>query len=434
MYYFIGIKGSGMSALAQIMHELGYEVSGSDVSEHFFTQVGLEKMGIPFYEYNKDNIKEGMIIIKGESIKDDNEELIKAKELGLKIYAYVEMVGELTKKYNTITIAGCHGKTTTTSMISHIFNNLKGCNYLIGDGTGFANKENKYFALEACEYKRHFLNYSKDIAIITNIDLDHVDYYKDIDDVIDAYQSYISDAKKCVIACGDDPYTSRLVSDKIKYYGLDEKYDIYATNINYSEKGTSFDCFIEGNLYGHFDIPVYGEHLLLDTLAVISAAYYEGLSAEDVNREFNTFKGAQRRFSQENVNGSIVIDDYAHHPNEVKALLEAINQKYSDKKVIGIFQPHTFSRTKEFMNDFIEIFKNLYKIYILDIHEAREKQEDFPDVTSDRIIEKLENGYHMDFDDCTKVVEDGDFVYVIMSPNDLTIIKNKIIEKLKESK
>lgn len=432
MYFFIGIKGSGMSALAQIMKKLGYEVSGSDVEKHFFTQDGLEKLSIPFYPYNKDNIKEGMIIIKGESIKDDNEELVKAKEMNLKIYSYVEMVGELTKKHHTITIAGCHGKTTTTSMISHIFNNLIGCNYLIGDGTGFADNKNEYFALEACEYKRHFLNYEKDIAIITNIDLDHVDYYKDIDDVIDAYQSYINNAKKIVIACGDDPYTSRLKSDKIKYYGLNDIYDIYAANIEYNENGTSFDVIIDNEIYGHFDIPIFGKHLLLDAIAVITAAYYTDLNAEDVNNEFKTFKGANRRFSETFVNNNIVIDDYAHHPNEVKALIEAINQKYPNKKIIGIFQPHTYSRTKEFTNDFINIFKDLYKIYILKIHEAREKQEDFPDITSENIISKLDNGYPIKKEEAANIVEDGEFIYVIMSPNDLTVMKDAIINKLKE--
>ena len=431
MYFFIGIKGSGMSSLAQIMDELGYEVSGSDVATRFFTQVGLEKRGIPFYEFNKDNIKEGMIIVRGASIKDDHEELVKAKELNLQIYTYVDMVGELTKMHHTITIAGCHGKTTTTSMLSHIFDNLIGCNYLIGDGTGYAKKENKYFALEACEYQRHFLSYEKDIAIITNIDLDHVDYFKDIDDVIDAYQSYINNAKKHVIVCGDDPYTSRLVSDKIKYYGFSEEYDIYAKNINYHDKGTSFDVYIQGDLYGHFDIPVFGKHLLLDSIAVIAASYYENLDATDVNKEFQSFNGANRRFSQENVNGSIVIDDYAHHPNEVKALLEAINQKYPNKKIVGIFQPHTFSRTKEFMNDFIEIFKNIYKIYILDVHGSREKQEDFPEITSENIISKLPNACHLNKEDGSKVVENEELVYVIMSPNDLSDIKNEIIETLK---
>ena len=178
MYYFIGIKGTGMSALAVILKQLGNTVMGSDIDKHFFTEEELIKNNIPFYTYNEDNIKENYTIIKGASIKEDNAELIKAKELKLKIYEYNEMVGELTKDFKTICIAGCHGKTTTTNMMSLAFRN-QGINYLIGDGTGYADRDNAFFALESCEYQRHFLAYHPYYAVITNIDLDHVDYFKE---------------------------------------------------------------------------------------------------------------------------------------------------------------------------------------------------------------------------------------------------------------
>ena len=158
-YFFVGIKGAGMSALAQILKNLGYDVAGSDKSNHYFTEKALIEMEIPIYEFNKDNIKEDMIIIQGNSFNDEHEEIIRANELNLKIYSYQEMVSKLTGMFKTMTIAGCHGKTTTTAMLSHVFNGIKGCNYLIGDATGHASKENEYFALEACEYKRHFLSY-----------------------------------------------------------------------------------------------------------------------------------------------------------------------------------------------------------------------------------------------------------------------------------
>ena len=158
-YFLVGIKGTGMSALAQILDGLGYEVEGSDKPDHFFTEQALLDKGIKIYEFNKDNIKEDMVIIQGNAFKDTHEEIVRANELGLKIYSYQDMVGKLTRMFETITIAGCHGKTTTTAMLSHVLKNITGCNYLIGDGTGYANKDNKYFALEACEYKRHFLNY-----------------------------------------------------------------------------------------------------------------------------------------------------------------------------------------------------------------------------------------------------------------------------------
>ena len=434
MYHFVGIKGAGMSSLAQIMKKLGYDVQGSDIDKHFFTEQGLIENNIKFFPYSEDNIKENMKIVKGESIKDDNIEIVKAKELGLDIYSYVEMVGKLTKKFKTICIAGCHGKTTTTSMASLVLNNIKGANYLIGDGTGYANESNEFFILESCEYKRHFLEYSPYYAIITNIDLDHVDYYKDIDDVIDAYREFANKASKMVIACGDDSYTHSLdINPSIFYYGIDDDNDIKAININYKEDGTSFEVEVEGNYYGFFDLPIYGKHMLLDALAVIAVCYYERIEAKEVSKILKTFKGAKRRFSQTKVNDSIIIDDYAHHPNEVKATIKAIKQKYPNKKIVAIFQPHTFTRTKEFASDLVKVFSGVDKAFIMDIHPARERQEDYPDVTSNIIINELENGYHINIDEANKLYEEKDAVYVFMSPNDISKLEKDLIEMLKNN-
>lgn len=434
MYHFVGIKGAGMSSLAQIMKKLGYDVQGSDIDKHFFTEQGLIENNIKFFPYSEDNIKENMKIVKGESIKDDNIEIVKAKELGLDIYSYVEMVGKLTKKFKTICIAGCHGKTTTTSMASLVLNNIKGANYLIGDGTGYANESNEFFILESCEYKRHFLKYSPYYAIITNIDLDHVDYYKDIDDVIDAYREFANKASKMVIACGDDSYTHSLdINPPIFYYGIDDDNDIKAININYKEDGTSFEVEVEGNYYGFFDLPIYGKHMLLDALAVIAVCYYERIEAKEVSKILKTFKGAKRRFSQTKVNDSIIIDDYAHHPNEVKATIKAIKQRYPNKKIVAIFQPHTFTRTKEFASDLVKVFSGVDKAFIMDIHPARERQEDYPDVTSNIIIDELENGYHINIDEANKLYEEKDAVYVFMSPNDISQLEKDLIEMLKNN-
>lgn len=431
MYHFVGIKGAGMSSLAQIMKELGYEVQGSDIDKHFFTEQGLIEKNINFFPYDENNIKENMKIVKGESIKEDNPEIVKAKELNLDIYSYVEMVGKLTKKFKTICIAGCHGKTTTTSMASLVLNNIKGANYLIGDGTGYAAIDNEFFVLESCEYKRHFLEYSPYYAIITNIDLDHVDYYNDIDDVIDAYKEFANKAEKMVIACGDDPYTHSLdINPPIFYYGLDDDNDIKAINVNYKEEGTSFEVEVEGNYYGFFDLPIYGKHMLLDALAVIAICYYERIDAKEVSKILKTFKGAKRRFTETVVGENIIIDDYAHHPNEVKATLKAIKQKYPNKKVIAIFQPHTFTRTEEFASDLVKVLNIADKSYIMDIHPAREKQEDYPNITSDIIIDNLENGYHINIDEANKLYEDKDAVYIFMSPNDISKLEQDLIEKL----
>ena len=429
MYYLIGIKGTGMSALAGILKDLGYEVKGSDNDNHYFTEEGLKEKNIEVLSYDPKNIQEGMYIIKGGAIKDDNPEVQRALELGLKIHPYEEMVAKLTTMFQTITIAGCHGKTTTTSMLSHVLDELRGANYLIGDGTGHANKENKYFVLEACEYKRHFLAYHPYYAIITNIDLDHVDYYQDIDDVISAYTEYANNAEKMVIACGDDPYTHSLEVDKpIFYYGLDEDNDIIAKEVEYTENGTSFDVFIEDNYYGHFDLKLFGKHMLLDALAVISFCYYERLEAKEVSKTLKTFEGAKRRFTEYPVLDNIVIDDYAHHPAEIRATLKAVNKKYPDKKTVVVFGPHTYSRTKAFKDDYIDVLSKVDKAYIMDIYGARENQEDF-DITSEDLIKEIPNSESISKDQIDKLLGAHNSVIIFMSPNDITDMEKAYIEK-----
>ena len=432
MYYLIGIKGTGMSALAGILKDLGYEVKGSDNDNHYFTEEGLKEKNIEVLSYDPKNIQEGMYIIKGGAIKDDNPEVQRALELGLKIHPYEEMVAKLTTMFQTITIAGCHGKTTTTSMLSHVLDELRGANYLIGDGTGHANKENKYFVLEACEYKRHFLAYHPYYAIITNIDLDHVDYYQDIDDVISAYTEYANNAEKMVIACGDDPYTHSLEVDKpIFYYGLDEDNDIIAKEVEYTENGTSFDVFIEDNYYGHFDLKLFGKHMLLDALAVISFCYYERLEAKEVSKTLKTFEGAKRRFTEYPVLDNIVIDDYAHHPAEIRATLKAVNQKYPDKKTVVVFGPHTYSRTKAFKDDYIDVLSKVDKTYIMDIYGARENQEDF-DITSEDLIKEIPNSESISKDQIDKLLGAHNSVIIFMSPNDITDMEKAYIEKYQD--
>lgn len=435
MYHFIGIKGSGMSALAQILHNLGYTVQGSDYEQHFFTEDGLRELGIQILPFDENNIKEDMKIVKGATFDETNPEVKKAMEMDLNIYSYSEVVGSLTRKFKTICVAGCHGKTTTTSMLAHVLSETKGANYLIGDGTGFSNKENELFILESCEYQRHFLEYNPYYAIITNVDFDHVDYFKDINDVLDAYTEFANKAEKMVIACGDDRYVRFLDLNKpIFYYGIDDDNDIIAKNIEYKADGTSFEVEVEDNYYGFFDLPIYGKHMLMDALAVIAVCYYERMEAKEVAKLLKTFKGAKRRFTETKVDKTIIIDDYAHHPNEVKATIKAVKQKYPDKKIVTVFQPHTFSRTKEFADDLATVMNLADYSYVMDIHPARENQEDYPDVTSDLIINNLEHGEHINIDESDKLIKHKDSVILFMSPNDISSLENDVIEKIKEDK
>lgn len=432
MYHFIGIKGTGMSALAQIMKNLGYDVQGSDVETKFFTEEGLIKDGIKVLPFDENNIKEGMKIVRGATFTDEHPEVKKALELGIPMFSYADMVGSLTRKFKTICVAGCHGKTTTTSMMAHVLNNIKGANYLIGDGTGYSNKENEFFILESCEYRRHFLKYSPYYAIITNIDFDHVDYFKDINDVVDAYNEFANEAEKMIIACGDDPYTHYLdVNKPIFFYGIDDDNDIIAKNIEYKNDGTSFEVFVEDNYYGFFDLPIYGKHMLLNALAVIAVCYYERLEAKEVSKIFKTFKGAKRRFSETKVDDTIIIDDYAHHPNEVKATIKSVKQKYPDKKIVTIFQPHTFSRTKEFSSALAAAMNLADYSYVLEVHPAREKQEDFEGVTSKLIVDELIHGEEITMNDSDILAQHKGSVLLFMSPNDIMTLEQETMEKIK---
>lgn len=431
-YHFIGIKGTGMSALAQIMKSLGYDVQGSDKDDHFFTEVGLVEAGIKILSFDANNIEKDMVVVQGNAFRNEHEEVVRANELGLKIYTYQEMVGKLTEMFMTIGISGCHGKTTTTAMMSHVLNNILGTNYLIGDGSGYASKENKYFCLEACEYKRHFLEYSPYYAIITNIELDHIDYYKDIDDVISAYQEYANNAEKMVIACGDDPYTHSLeVNKPIFYYGLKDDNDIIAKDVEYRDDGTSFDVFVEDNYYGHFDLPLFGKHMLLNALAVIGVCYYERLEARDVAKHLKTFGGAKRRFKENIIEDIVTIDDYAHHPTEVKVTIKAARQKYPNKKIIAILKTHTLSRTKEMAEEFAEALNLADYSYIMDIGVDR-FEEGYDDVDYNVILEKLDNGQYMSLEKVDELLEYDNAVLLFMSSKDIYVLQQEYEKKLRE--
>ena len=373
-YHFVGIKGSGMSALALILHGEGYKVQGSDVGKYFFTQQELENQQIDIMEFDENNITEGLIIVAGNAFNDDHPELVKAREMGLEVLRYHDFLGSLIKNYTSIAVTGSHGKTSTTGLLAHTLKHLAPTSYLIGDGTGYGDETASYFALEACEYRRHFLAYSPDYAIITNVDFDHPDYYHSIEDVFQAIQTFANQASKGIIACGEDDYLSQLTADvPVYYYGLSEDLFIHASNIERTIEGSIFDVVIDGDVFGRFMIPVFGEHNILNALSVITVLYLEGFKAEDIKKHIATCEGVKRRFSARQIQDLTIIDDYAHHPSEIKATVDAAKQRYPEKEIIAIFQPHTFSRTVALMQEFAESLELADKVYLVDIfNSARE--------------------------------------------------------------
>ncbi len=371
LYHFVGIKGSGMSSLALVLFEKGYQVQGSDVEKYFFTQRDLEKAGIKILPFDEENIQPGMKVIAGNAFPDTHEEVVRAKELGLEVIRYHDFIGQFIQPYTSIAVTGSHGKTSTTGLLSHVLSGIAPTSYLIGDGTGHGVPDAKFFSFEACEYQRHFLAYSPDYAIMTNIDFDHPDYFKSIDDVFEAFQTLTSQVKKGIFAYGDDDYLRKLESDvPIYFYGLSDNDDIQARNIVRTTTGSAFDVYHKDCFIGRFSVPSFGKHNILNALSVIAVAYFEGLDMEMVKQEMLTFSGVKRRFSEKKVADMIIVDDYAHHPAEITATIDAARQKYPEKELIAVFQPHTFSRTIALIDEFAEALDQADHVYLLDIFSS----------------------------------------------------------------
>ncbi|MDK4351239.1 UDP-N-acetylmuramate--L-alanine ligase [Enterococcus thailandicus] len=391
LYHFVGIKGSGMSSLALVLHEEGLNVQGSDIEKYFFTQRDLEKANITILPFSADNIKPGMTVIAGNAFPDTHEEIQRAKELGLEVIRYHDFIGDFIQNYTSIAVTGSHGKTSTTGLLSHVLTGVRPTSYLIGDGTGHGDPRAEFFAFEACEYRRHFLAYSPDYVIMTNIDFDHPDYYTSIEDVHNAFRTMARQVKKAIFAYGDDEYLRKLEADvPIYYYGISENDDIQARNIERTTTGSAFDVYHEDEFIGHFVVPAFGKHNILNALSVIAVAYFEDLDLKEVSEEMLTFPGVKRRFSEKIVSDMTIVDDYAHHPAEIRATIDGARQKYPDKEIIAVFQPHTFTRTIALMDEFAEALDLADRVYLCDIFgSAREKQGD---VKIEDLGEKVQKG------------------------------------------
>jgi len=330
------------------------------------------------FAFRKANIQPEMVIIQGNAFPDTHEEIVRAKELGLEVTRYHDFIGQFIQPYTSIAVTGSHGKTSTTGLLSHVLSGIRPTSFLIGDGTGHGEPDAEFFSFEACEYRRHFLAYSPDYAIMTNIDFDHPDYFHSIEDVFSAFQSMASQVKKGIFAFGDDEYLRKLEADvPIYYYGVNDNDDVQAKNIERTTQGSEFDVFIHGENIGHFVLPAFGQHNINNALSVIAVAYKEGLDMKEVAAEMISFPGVKRRFSEKIVADMTIVDDYAHHPAEIKATIDGARQKYPEKEIIAVFQPHTFTRTIALMDEFAEALDLADHVYLCDIFgSARESRGD----------------------------------------------------------
>lgn len=416
-YYCIGIKGTGMSTLAQILSDLGNEVSGyDDAKDYKFTQKGLDDRKIKIYYDNDHDIDKDTIVTYSVAFKEDHKELKRVREAGLTIKKYNEIVGEVVDMFDTIGVAGTHGKTTTSSLIRHILEESVGCNYFVGAGDGYVDRKNKYFVIECDEFNRHFLAYHPKYSVITNIEPEHLECYKDIDDIRNTFEKFANQTKDLVVVCGDNEEIRKIdYKTNTLFYGFNSNNDVVIDNINLTEKGSSFDIIIKNELYGSFNIPLYGKHMVLDAVAAIIMCKNLGISKDIIEKSLQTFKNAKRRFAEEKVKDTTIIDDYAHHPTEIKVTLEAIKQKYPDKKLVVVFKPNTYSRTKDFTKEFISSLSIADKVFMTEIDSNRERQEDYPGVNSNIILDHIKDGEIIDEKSISKLLPYKNDVICFMS-------------------
>lgn len=432
-YHFVGIKGAGMSSLAQIMHDLGHEVQGSDIEKYVFTEGALKNKGIKILPFSVDNIHEGMVVIQGNAFPDTHEEIVKAHELKLDVIRYHDFLGQVINQYTSVAVTGAHGKTSTTGLLSHVMNGDKKTSFLIGDGTGMGLPGSDYFAFEACEYRRHFLSYHPDYAIMTNIDYDHPDYFKDIDDVASAFQEMANNVKKAIIAWGDDEHLRNLKADvPIYYYGLSKNDDVYADNIQITENGTQFDVYINGEYYDHFLTPQYGNHNVQNALAVITISYLEKMDVNNIKEALETFGGVKRRFNETFVSKQVLVDDYAHHPREISATIETARKKYPNKDVVAVFQPHTFSRTQAFLDEFADALSKADHVFLCEIFGSI--RENTGELTIQDLINRIDGSALIDENSIDVLEKFDNAVILFMGAGDIQKIQVAYEEKIGMSK
>ncbi len=430
--HFIGIGGVSMSGIAKILLNRGYRISGSDISESESVKE-LRSLGAEVsVGHEGSNINNQDLVVYTSAVHDDNPEIIEAKKKGIELIDRATMLGLIMKDYkDAISVAGTHGKTTTTSMLAYVLidagldptvmvggtlDGIEG-NLRIGGGDAFLT--------ETCEYMRNFLKFFPRIAIILNVEEDHLDYYRDLDDIMDAFSDFVSliPNEGFLAVNKENPNALMAVSkaDAPVYTFGFEGADFSARNIEFSSYGyPSFDVYSGDSLFVRLSLSVVGIHNVLNATAVALTAHKMSIDADAIKKGLERYTGTRRRFEKKGfVNGALVIDDYAHHPTEIDATLNALSNVKHNVSYL-IFQPHTYTRTLSLMDGFATTLCRADKVIITDIYAAREKDTGI--VHAKDLADKIENAvYIKDFEDIRKYIRDnaseGDVVITMGAGN-----------------
>jgi len=427
--HFIGIGGISMSGLAEILHNKGWLVTGSDSKSSDIT-AHLEKLGIGvIIGQSAENITDGIdLVVYTAAVKPDNPELAKARAINLRIVDRAEMLGRLMEDFGCpICVSGTHGKTSTTSMITEILlaadmdPTVSVGGFLDSINSNFRMGGSPYFVVESCEYFDSFLKFHPQIGVILNVDRDHLDYFSGLEAIEDSFHKFaqnIPDGGTLVIHGGVSPTVSEGLNCRVITYGT-EGSQITAENISYDSDGyPSFTIRDSGEIVGMARLRVRGEHNVINSLAACAAAKSAGASNEAILMGLSRFGGAKRRFEEKGVfNGVRVIDDYAHHPTEIKATLAAAS-KLSRNRIFCVFQPHTYTRTNALLAEFAHCFTDADKVIVLDIYAAREKDTGI--INSQILTERITEA-GIDAIYCPSLEKARDYLLEQCGPGDLCI-------------
>ena len=430
--FFIGVGGISMSALCQLAVHFGADCAGSDVTMSHITN-NLIRIGVKvFGEHNSINIKtfKPNLVVYTGAISSENPELLLAKKLNIKCLERADFLGLVCNQFNNvIAIGGTHGKTTTSAMISEIFVEAKlnpTC-HIGGEVKNFNSNlrlgDNNYFITEACEYKKNFLYLKPHVSVVLNSEPDHLECYGSAENLKNAYKNFANSAQISVAMCGDG-------IDCTADFGYQNTAQFYAADIK-SDKGCySFNVFNRDKKLGYIELSVYGKHNILNALAAISVAVHEGIDFENIHCGLKNFKGVERRFEQlGEVNEAKCIADYAHHPNEIKAAISSVENIY-DGRLFVVFQPHTYSRTKNLFEEFVEVLSGLNNLLIYKTYSAREYFDDSGSaLTLSQAIHKSKYGDDLqDIFEFISGVQRGDLV-LFLGAGDIYDIAKSIIKK-----
>ncbi len=386
--HFVGIGGIGMSGIAELLINLGYTVSGSDLKLSHITERLADKGGHIFKGHGKEQVEGADVVVTSSAIASENPEVIRAGELGLPIIPRAEMLAELMRIKYSIAVSGAHGKTSTTSMISQILNTagldptviigglLKGLDTNALHGSG------EFIVAEADESDGSFLKYSPAIAAVTNIDLEHLDYYKDIEDIKDKFIRFINSVPfyGLAVLCLDNPHIQDIlpqINVRTITYGMSAQSDLQARNISFKQNKSTFTVFHHDRPLGEIHLNIAGKHNILNSLAGIATGLELDIPFNVIKKALEEMQGVKRRLEfKGKINGITVMDDYGHHPTEITATLTAVKESYKEKRLIVLFQPHRYSRTQGLFDEFTRSFYHSDILIVLPIYAASEKKID----------------------------------------------------------